>query len=182
MTEEIWKDITGYEGLYQISNQARVRRLSREIMVENGTKYKFIRTFPEKILKQRISHGHWQVFLHKNGIKSSKSIALLVAKAFLPKCIGKTEIKYIDGNGLNPKAENLKWATWHEKNADLNSDKGGHNKRPVNQIDESGHIVATYESIKMAAAHANVNHCSIQAACKGRLKRVKGYIWRYANT
>lgn len=181
MAEEIWKDIEEVDGIYQVSNQARVKRKSRELMIVNGSKYKFKRVFPEIILKQHLQKGHWHVELNRNGERLNRSVAVLVANAFLPKDQWKTDIIFIDGNKLNAIAENLKWATWNEKNGTLNDDKGGHNKRAVIQVDENGSTVAIYESLKQAAKAIGVTPASIMNVCKNKRPQLRGYGWKYAN-
>lgn len=77
MQEEIWKDIQGYEGLYQVSNLGRVKRLK----FINGTTF-FDR---EIILKQSLNkRGYCFISLSKRNIKCSKTVHRLVSQAFIP--------------------------------------------------------------------------------------------------
>lgn len=100
---EIWKDIEGYEGLYQVSNQGRVKRL----------KGAFNEKYPEKILKASIydAGGGLSVTLRdRQGRSRSKSLAKIVLTTFKgkPPRLARNTI-HIDGNLENNKLENLKW-------------------------------------------------------------------------
>lgn len=96
--EEIWKDIRGYEGLYQVSNLGRIKSLNY-----NNTKQ-------EKILKgSQDKSGYRLAGLCKDGKVSAKRIHRLVAEAFIPKLENKTEVNHIDGNKKNNCINNLEW-------------------------------------------------------------------------
>ena len=75
---EIWKDIVGYEGLYQISNTGRVKSLAKWIYYSNGRK-DFLK---ERILKQKISYGYPRVGLTKNKQQKNFLVHRLVMTAF----------------------------------------------------------------------------------------------------
>lgn len=100
--KEIWKDIEGYEGLYQISNFGRVKSLPKK----NGNSYQ-----EERILKPKNNQGYMQVNLYKN--KKCKSIVIhrMVAKAFIKNEYNKREVNHIDGNKANNRVDNLEWCT-----------------------------------------------------------------------
>ena len=81
MSEEIWKDIKGYEGLYQVSNLGRIKGLERRCKTRWYT-----RKVPEKIYSPAIdTYGYPIVSLHKDGKKKTITIHKLVANAFLEK-------------------------------------------------------------------------------------------------
>lgn len=117
--KEIWKDIKGYEGLYQISNLGNVKSLIQWV----GNKYsdKYIKK--EKILKTSIQYANKNknycrciVNLAKNKHKKSYKVHQLVAQAFIPNPKKLKEINHIDGDSLNNKIDNLEWCT-HSENA-----------------------------------------------------------------
>jgi hypothetical protein len=105
MKTEIWKDVIGYEGLYQVSNLGNVKVLKR---IKYNYKGKHIAK--EKILKPGITHGYARVVLTKDGVRYTKKVHRLVASAFL----GEQKdlcVNHIDSNRSNNNIENLEWVT-----------------------------------------------------------------------
>mgnify|MGYP002622098599 CR=1 FL=1 len=97
---EEWRDVEGYEGLYQVSDLGRVRSFHNQY---------------GRILKPIVtSHGYAQVTLAKNGTMRSRHIHMLVAKAFIPNPENKPQVNHIDGNPMNNRLENLEWVTSQE--------------------------------------------------------------------
>lgn len=136
--QEIWKDIVGYEGLYQVSNMGRVRSLKRNIILKptsdmNGKGYYFV----------NLKRGN------------PKKIHRLVAKAFIPNPDNKPEVNHIDGNTKNNKIDNLEWCT-HQENCVhytycLGQHKGQHKMRPVIIRDKNNDdVLMKFKSINSA--------------------------------
>ena len=105
---EVWKDIQGYEGLYQVSNFGNVRGLDR-VIYGNGS-YKNGRFVKGGLLKQR-NGEYLRVNLNKDGVKKTERIHVLVANAFLPNPFNYSEINHIDGNKHNNNLSNLEWCS-----------------------------------------------------------------------
>lgn len=106
--EEIWKDIEGYKGLYQISNTGNVKSLERKI---HGKKCH--RKLKETILKPiKTNRGYLRVKLCKENKVSKVRVHRLVAEAFIKK--PELEVNHIDGNKENNSVENLEWVTPRE--------------------------------------------------------------------
>ena len=80
---EVWKDITGYEGIYQVSNTGRVKALSKFRL--GSTRTTKARLYPEKILRLHVDRvGYCQVQLWINGVGKMCGVHRLVAQAFIP--------------------------------------------------------------------------------------------------
>ena len=100
--QEIWKDIPGYEGKYQISNLGNVMSLH------------FKRSPTNKRLLKPMSdngYGYLKVMLRDNGSYKMKSIHRLVAEAFIPNPEEKPNVNHIDSNPKNNRVDNLEWCT-----------------------------------------------------------------------
>lgn len=108
----IYKDIIGYEGLYQVSNCGYIKSLSRIAKSKSSNHWY---TKNERILKHEITKcGYARVQLLKDGIIARHLVHRLVAKAFIPNPDNKPEINHIDGNKLNNNFKNLEWSTISE--------------------------------------------------------------------
>lgn len=109
--EEIWKDISEYEGYYQVSNLGNVRSLPRIVRYKNSG----LRKYPGKLLSSEMMKDNYQrVVLMKNGVKTKFRIHRLVATAFIPNVNNKPFINHIDGNKSNNVVNNLEWCTASE--------------------------------------------------------------------
>jgi hypothetical protein len=107
--KEIWKDIKGYEGLYQVSNLGNIKSLSREIICGNG------RTLSkEKIFKFRNCDGYNRVHLMKYKKEKNLYVHRLVAEMFIPNPNNLPIINHIDENRSNNHVDNLEWCTQKE--------------------------------------------------------------------
>ena len=111
--DEIWKDIRGFEGLYQVSNYGTVKALERTVENNNGKQHR-----KEQILKHNTSSNrkHHVVVLCKGGAVYPKLVHRLVAEAFIPNPENKREVDHIDTDLNNNCADNLRWCT-HKENS-----------------------------------------------------------------
>ena len=110
--EEIWKDIKGYEGYYQVSNFGQVRSIDRIVKQKsskNDDTYQY-NHYAGKILKQYvINSGYCVVDLCKNHKSIKKLVHRLVAEAFLENKFA--QVNHKDENKLNNHIDNLEWCT-----------------------------------------------------------------------
>ena len=112
MEKELWKDIDGYEGLYQVSNFGRIKSLPKTWICGNKKSKRFK---PETLLKPSyITCGYLQVWLSKDNVPKSYRVHRLVAKSFIPNPNNKETINHINGIKDDNRVENLEWNTIQE--------------------------------------------------------------------
>jgi hypothetical protein len=105
---EIWKNVKGFEGYYEVSNIGRVRRKKGKTIYKDGR----VAFFPQTILKQSENKkGYFRVYLSKNSKKYTKTVHRIVAETFIPNPKNKKTVNHIDCNKKNNKIENLEWLT-----------------------------------------------------------------------
>lgn len=108
--EEIWKDIEGYGGYYQVSTLGRVRSIDRVVKGKNGRDY----TKKGKILKPFNFGGYLNVGLFGTLSKPTQAVHRLVAFAFIPNPENKPCVNHINGVKTDNRLENLEWVTNYE--------------------------------------------------------------------
>lgn len=171
---EIWKDIEGYEGIYQISNIGRVRN-------KNGL-----------ILRQRASKdGYVRILLYNKQKYKAKYVHILVAKAFILNPDNKPEVNHIDANKSNNSFDNLEWVTRQENHfhavenglKPVNPTIGKYGLdnpcvKPVYQYDLQGNFIKMWRSREEAATFYHCQPNSLSKCMNGVRKSCKGYIWK----
>lgn len=183
---EIWKEIEGYEGLYEVSNQGRVRSLDR--WAKNSASGS-VRLSKGRVLKSHtISNGYHHVILYKEGEKKDKMIHRLVAEAFIPNPDNKPKIDHINTDKTDNRVENLRWCTQKENcNNPISLEKIS---QPVAQYTLDGELIAVYPSVIEASRQTGGNNVSIHKCCNGgyfdksrgkwvNWTKYKGYVWKY---
>lgn len=169
---EIWKDIKGYEGKYEISNFGRVKS---HVKIGTPTYYK------TPILS---TPGYYIVCLSKDGkVPYSVGIHRLVAEAFVENTDKtKTEINHKDGNKLNNYYENLEWVTRKENNE--HAIKSGLRKyvKSIEQYTLDDELVNIFTSSAEAGnflGKGKRTNTHILNCCKGKISTAYGYKWKY---
>lgn len=120
---EIWKDIQGYEGFYQISNLGNVKSLERVVDKGNG----ILQHRKERIMNKRESvDGYYIAKLNVNKKSTSIAIHILVARHFIDNPNNYPEVNHKDCNRKNNQVDNLEWCT-HQQNVE-HSKQLGHYK------------------------------------------------------
>lgn len=110
----IWKDVVGYEGMYEVSDDGQVRTHKNKTTY---TKKHGVRRWKQRVLKEKNKNGRdVRVALWKDGKPKSFLVHRLVAYAFMPEVEGKKSINHKDGNPRNNKVENLEWCNHLENN------------------------------------------------------------------
>ncbi len=189
---EIWKDIQGYEGLYQVSNLGNIRSLNRILKDRNGRE---VNRRSKEIKQNPNTQGYLRVQLKKQGTQKYYFVHRLVAYHFVENPMPEryTVVNHLDFNYLNNKANNLEWTTIAGNNH--YSFKRGRMKRTkewLQHLRESnekqgksviGTNIATGETIRFVCLNdcrsAGFQPSCVCNCCKGKTKTHKGYTWRY---
>mgnify|MGYP000902133380 FL=1 len=133
---EVWKDIPGYVGRYQVSNNGRVKSLKRKVRsINHYTGREFFRTVPEHILRpgQYSKSGHLSVVLEHGGI--GQPVHQLVMKAFIGTPPVGMEVLHINGKPMDNRLENLRYGTRTENILDTYRQRGRWRKLSVEDVE-----------------------------------------------
>lgn len=186
---ELWKDIPGYEGLYQVSNLGRVKSLDRTVVMPNGKCYfRSGRIFKN----QKCSNGYLMIALCVDGKKAQRLIHILVAKAFIQNLNRLPEVNHLNGDKADNRVENLEWSS--------HSDNIKHSYYTLNrklsraQLGKSGSLHhrskkvicitngKEYGSVAEAGRELNLFSANISHVCLGKAHAIKGYQFKFANS
>lgn len=111
MSKERWRPVVGYEGIYEVSDQGRVRSLDRIITQHDGMK----RPMRGRILQQAVrDDGHTQVNMKYMGVAVTRKVHRMVAMAFLGPCPEGMEVCHNNGNPADNRLSNLRYGTRSE--------------------------------------------------------------------
>ena len=194
--QEEWRDIKGYEGLYQVSNLGQVRSLDK---IDRWGRFR-----KSRIIRSRFNNSGYRVInLSKSGTQKTYLVHRLVAESFIPNPENKPEVNHIDEDKLNNAVSNLNWMTNKENcNYGTRNDRSSTNRNqkeiakkvdykkiakrasecrsiPVISIDANG-VEKKYKSSYEASRYLSIHHSNISKCCKGKLKHTGGYTWKYA--
>ena len=168
---EIWKDISGYEGMYQVSNLGRVKSFKQG---------------KERILKPGSCRGYLLVGLSKNGKMKTYTVHRLIAQAFIPNPNNLPELNHIDEDKTNNKLENLEWC-----NRKYNNNYGtriqrvaekmtnGKTSKPVLQYTKAGEFVREWKSTKDVQRNLGYDHSLISKCCNEKRNSAYNFVWTY---
>lgn len=183
-TEE-WKTIDGFPN-YEVSNFGNVRSKDRTVLRKGNPA-----TIKGMVLKSRDVKGYMRVVLYNGSRVNHRAyyVHRLVAEAFVPNPNNLPCINHKDEDKKNNNADNLEWCTYK-----YNSNYGTAIERrvqhqdwdsiamkkasPIQQIDKSGNVVGTWESMIECERQTGFKCATISRCCSGKLKTYKGYIWR----
>ena len=160
--EEIWKDIKGYEGKYQVSSLGRVRRV--EVLSE------FTHT-----------RGYKYVNITKDGQTKHKYIHRLVAETFIPNPMNLETVNHINEVKDDNKVSNLEWLSYYDNNhhgtaIERRSITRG---KKVLQYSLDGEFIKEWNSAREIERELGYCNVSINQCCNGIIHKSKGFIWRF---
>ena len=175
---EQWKDVVGYEGLYQVSSIGRIKALKKT----DRRGY----TRQERMMNPVISAcGRPVVHICKDGKRKTVFVHRLIAEAFIPNPEGKAEVNHINGIKDDNRVENLEWVTRSENM--LHAEKTGlhsmekaseaHRKKVCQIADRV--VIRVYDSVAEAEASTGIYHGNISLAANGKRGSAGGFEWRY---
>lgn len=186
--EEIWKDVVGFEGYYQVSNLGRVRSVDRIVKGSFGS----LQNKRSVILSSAINTaGYYSVALTRNANSKSYRVHRLVAEAFLPNPNNLPIINHKDENKLNNSVENLEWCTYSynakyngcmTKRITTRNKNHSHGcEKKVYQYDLKNNLIKVWKSLMSITRTLGYSHANIANCCKGQKNRptAYGYKWSY---
>lgn len=174
-TMEIWRDIEGYEGVFQVSNEGRIKSVERVVEdIFNGKKR--IRPIKERILiLYENSNGHLRAELHYNNKRERLLVHQIVAKAFIPNPNNYEIVHHIDHNPQNNVVENLIWMSDEEHRA-MHAVQSLSKK--VYQYTLEGELVKIWDSLSDVGRNG-FSYYQVWKCCNGKAEQHKGFRWSY---
>lgn len=178
---EVWKDIEGYEGLYQISNLGRVKSMPKT----RRNRFSSYRS-KEAILKPRTQSGYDVAALYKDGVRENIKVHRLVAVAFIGRDHSKPWINHKNGIKTDNRVENLEWCTpqgnsRHAFDTGLNHverGKGNPRSRRILQYKENGELIAEWYGVGEIKRELGINPANVNGCLHGRRRVAGGFIWK----
>ena len=175
---EEWKDVPGYEGLYQVSNTGRVKSLN------------YHNTGEDNYMKpEKLKRGYLRVGLSKNNKRVRFLVHRLVAEAFIPNPHNLPQINHKDENPENNSVDNLEWC-----NAKYNANYGNRanrisqtmidtlpSRKSVIMYDINDSPIRTFPSVSEASRFIGAPVRNISACCNGKRHTCLGYKWKFAS-
>lgn len=182
---EVWKSINEYEGIYEVSNFGRVKRLAYDKTVCGGSKQHCY----ERILKPQIrKHGYLAVVLSKECKSKSYLIHRLVAATFISNPNNLPQVNHKDENPSNNNVDNLEWCD-QKYNSNYGTSKerisaklkNGILSKPVEAYYKDGTYYRDFPSAIEASRTLNLNVSGIISCCNGskKYKTCGNLQWKY---
>lgn len=172
LPNEEWKDVKGFEGLYQVSNYGRVKRLPEVRFLNHISGIKVDYITKGKILKSCSNgKGYLQVCLTKNNKKHTKKIHRLVAETFLLNSKNLPQVNHKNENKHDNNINNLEWC-----DCDYNINYSL--AKPIMQY-KNNKLIREWESINKIRKELGYSTSFISRCCKHKCESAYGYKWIY---
>lgn len=178
---EVWQPVKGYEGLYEVSDLARVRSLDRELpCITHGLHTTRIRH--GIILAQTLTKsGYLSVMFCINKKYKRMMLHQVVAQAFIPNPHNYKDINHKDECKTNNLPSNLEWCDckYNIRYGTGIERRAQQQRKKVEQLTLDGQHVAYFDSFCAVARETGYCQSLINRVCKGKAKTAYGYQWRY---
>lgn len=182
MEQEIWRDVPKYEGIYQVSNLGRVKRVAHIRIDRNGVRFQI----KERIMRTSLNRkGYCMVALSKNGGKRFVQIHRLVALVFIPNLENKEQVNHIYGDKTDNRVENLEWVTNFENMRHSIDVLGVDRHKTVREkviCVETGEVFESQSAASQRYSGKLSSGCrcsnGLRVALKNPSLTYKGYHWR----
>ena len=167
--EEIWRDIPGYEGRYQVSNLGRVKSLPRVTTRVESSGRKVAQPILGRILRDSTNKsGYRYVVLRSGGKSVTREVHVLVAAAFLgPRPNEEQQVRHLNGNRLDCSVENLSYGTRSQNQLDLYDYRGFHHRLTPDDVLEIRRRLELGETGRSLAKEFGVCESNISAIKHG---------------
>ena len=179
MTEEIWKDVEGYEGIYSISSTGRIKSLERIDSAGRKRQEKLLKPYTNKKGYLRINLNNEKFLVHR-----------LVAQAFIPNPENKPQVNHINTVRGDNRVENLEWCT-NEENCNnplskehysaCRKNENNYKSKPVLQFSQDGYMLNKWVCSREVERILGINSGVIRCCCNGLYgrKTAGGFKWKY---
>lgn len=175
--QEIWKDVKGYENIYQISNLGNVRSLDRIVNCNGGTRL----VKGKSLSRCNRGNGYLFVTFGKRGKQHNMDIHRMVASAFIPNPNNYEQVNHKDEIKTNNIATNLEWCTpkYNTNYGTAVERRAAKTSKRVNQI-RDGKRVKAWRSLSEIKRTTNYSIGNISSCCNGKRENAHGYQWEYS--
>ena len=180
---EVWKDVVGYEGLYEVSDLGNARSLNWKNC-----------GYAKNLYLKHHNKGYLQVELVKNKVKKTFVVHRLVAMAFIDNPYRYALINHKDENKTNNRVWNLEWCDYSYNNKysrDLHPERFKQRKSTkkygrrldlkVEQYSKDGILVRLWDNSRTVFLETGMSDWSISECCRGKRHTAYGFIWKYSS-